>query len=65
MLPLTGLILRVDIWNRPKQEHLFEDLDWWEVPDGYPPEPRTEKDSQGNIQVIANDYTHDAELTKV
>uniref|UniRef100_A0A0B7B1C0 Ammonium transporter AmtB-like domain-containing protein n=1 Tax=Arion vulgaris TaxID=1028688 RepID=A0A0B7B1C0_9EUPU len=30
---LTGLILKLPIWNAPEDEHLFDDSENWEVPD--------------------------------
>ena len=53
----TGLVLRLPIWSRPHQSKLFEDTEFWEVPDGYPPEPPTmdERDEKKGV-VLTNDY---------
>lgn len=34
---ITGLVLKIPIWNQPKGNQIFDDEDFWLIEDGFPP----------------------------
>ena len=33
MISPVGLILRLPVWDQPRGDSIFEDEDWWELPE--------------------------------
>ena len=54
---ITGLILRIPIWSRPKDEGLFEDSEYWDLPEEYGTEDLSHKDKEmSNNGVFKNEF---------